>query len=72
MKYKILAYTMYLILGIVTTVAIQAFFIALDYFYDGYWTLPTLGNFLFVSFFSGNFFGLFWYAIIRALEESEY
>lgn len=72
MKYKILAYLSYLILGTITSILIQSLLFSLDYLYDGFWTLPTLENFAFVSFLSGNFFGGFWYAIFRAYEETEY
>ena len=72
MKYKTIAYLSYLTLGLLTSILIQVFFYLLDYFYDGYWTLPTLGNFAFTSFVSGNFFALFWFAIVRATTETEY
>jgi hypothetical protein len=58
--------------GLLSSFFIQAVIYSTDYFFDGYWTLPELPNFIFVSIISGFFFGGFWYALIKAFTKNEF
>ena len=60
------------VIGILSSIIIQAVIYCADYLFDGYWTLPELPNFIFVSIMSGFFFGGFWYALIKAFTKTEF